>query len=231
MFYPDALPVKTRDLRGEALHERILRGAAAAFGRLGYAATRVEDIVLETGISRPTFYKVFSDKDGAFAALLELHHRTIRERLAQAYESSAVPKTQLERAIESFLRWRAELGPVGRALDLEARSPNTQFANERKRMLEFVLELNQKGLACAGLSAVDPVLLRALVAGAENVADELFAKSPVSERTLQRAKEVVMRLQAGVLLSFAEPVGAVLVRAWAPAARSSGAKGPKRPTR
>jgi AcrR family transcriptional regulator len=34
----------------DALRERILSGAAAAFSRHGYAGTRVEDIIAETGI-------------------------------------------------------------------------------------------------------------------------------------------------------------------------------------
>ncbi|HMJ10285.1 MAG TPA: TetR/AcrR family transcriptional regulator [Polyangiaceae bacterium] len=182
-----------------ALRERILRGAAAAFGKLGYASTRVQDIVQEAGISRPTFYKLFDSKDAVFLALSETHHDTIRERLAQAYASTDDPAQQLGRALESFLRWRAELGPVGRVLDLEARSPGTLLEKQRRRTLAQVIELAQSGLKRAGRQPVDPALLRALVAAAENVADELFVESPVSEAVMQRAKAIVLRIHAAAL--------------------------------
>src|SRR4051794_32033833 len=65
------------------MSERILEGAARAFGTLGYAAVRVEDILLETGISRPTFYKTFGTKEEVFQALSERHHREIRELIRQ----------------------------------------------------------------------------------------------------------------------------------------------------
>lgn len=183
----------------EALRDRILRGAASAFGRLGYTETRVEDIIADTGISRPTFYKMFDSKDAVLNALSERHHDAIRQRFVQAAQSTDQPALQLERALESFLRWRAELGPVGRVLDLEARGPGVRLSKHRKEMLEFVIELSQANLRRAGRDEVDPALLRALVAAAENVADELFSALPVAESTLQRAKAIVFRVHAGAI--------------------------------
>lgn len=194
------------DPHTEALRERVVRGAASAFGRLGYADTRVEDIVEDTGISRPTFYKVFESKDAVFFALSERHHAAIRERLDQAAASSPDPILQLERSIESFLRWRTELGPVGRVLDLEARGPSSRLAADRKGTLEHAIGLVQRGLARAGREPVDSVLLRALVAAAENVADELFTELPVPESTLQRAKDIVFRLHGGALGQAGDPI-------------------------
>lgn len=194
------------DPHAAALRERILKGAASAFGRLGYAETRVEDIVEDTGISRPTFYKMFASKDAVLDALSERHHAGIRERLLQALESTEDPVLQLERSLESFLRWRAELGPVGCVLDLEARGPSKRLSADRMRTLDFVIELGQAGLVRAGRPEADPALLRALVAAAENVADELFVETPVSERTLQRAKAIVFRVHAGALAQPGDPV-------------------------
>jgi AcrR family transcriptional regulator len=182
-----------------SLRERILRGAASAFGRLGYASARVEDIVRESGISRPTFYKLFESKDDVFLALSERHHRTIRERLSEAFASGSEPLAQIDRALESFLRWRAELGPVGRVLDLEARSPGTLLVDQRRRTLAHVLGLVQQGLKRAGRAPVDPALLRALIAATENIADELFDGDRVPESVLQRAKAIALRLHLGAL--------------------------------
>jgi AcrR family transcriptional regulator len=198
-------------LSESSVRERILYGAASAFGRLGYASTRVEDIVLESGVSRPTFYKLFESKDDVFIVLSERHHRTIRERLSQAFASVEDPLEQLDRAIESFLRWRAELGPVGRVLDLEARSPATLLEDQRSRTLAHVIGLVQAGLARAGREPAEPVLLRALIAATEHIADELFAAGgSVPESALQHAKSIALRLHLGVLAA-ADEAGAVSV--------------------
>ena len=205
---------KREALPEPSLRERILRGAASAFGRLGYASTRVEDIVQESGISRPTFYKLFESKDDVFLALSDRHHRTIRERLSQAFSAAADPLEQIDRALESFLRWRAELGPVGRVLDLEARSPGTVLVDQRRRTLAHVIGLVQQGLARAGRSPVDPALLRALIAATENIADELFDGGSVPESVLQRAKAIALRLHLGALAAEpgVPPRAAALVR-------------------
>lgn len=195
--------VKKLDARTLALRERVLRGAASAFGRLVYADTRVEDIVADASVSRPTFYKFWTSKDDVLEALSELHHRTIRERLAQSMDSSDDPLVQLERSIESFLRWRAELGPVGRVLDLEARAPATRLSDHRKQMLDYVVAQIQRGASTAGGEPAEPVLVRALIAAAEQVADELAAEPKQSERALQNAKEIILRVYLGAL---AQPV-------------------------
>jgi TetR/AcrR family transcriptional regulator len=193
----------------DALRERILSGAAAAFSRHGYAGTRVEDIIAETGISRPTFYKVFEGKDAVFVALSERHHGTIRARLREAIASSADPLVRVERSVESFLRWRTQLGPVGRVIDLDARSPVTLLSQHRKQVLDYVVRTTRNALREAGRPDVDPVMLRAMVAAAEHVADELLSEAHVSESTLQRAKAIVLRMQLGALAEPSEIVPAL----------------------
>jgi AcrR family transcriptional regulator len=49
--------------------ERLLEAARDVFGRLGYEATRVDDIVAETGVSHGTLYRYFSGKEDIFRTL------------------------------------------------------------------------------------------------------------------------------------------------------------------
>src|ERR1700736_2557617 len=48
---------------GSDTRERILSAAATCFGRIGVAATRMEDIADEAGMQRPHLYRYFSGKD------------------------------------------------------------------------------------------------------------------------------------------------------------------------
>ena len=50
---------------------QILDAARDVFAKRGYARATVDDIVLEAGVARGTFYLYFDDKRGAFAELVQ----------------------------------------------------------------------------------------------------------------------------------------------------------------
>lgn len=176
------------------LRERILRGAGRAFGELGYASTRVEDILSAAGVSRPTFYKVFKSKDDVFEALSDAHHRDIFLRLLDAARRSTSPRERLERSIGAFFRWRAELGPVGRVLDAEARSPTTRLGDHREQILDVLVEGIQANALEAGLPAPDPHLARALVAATEHLADSMLEEPELCESAMRHRLAVARDL-------------------------------------
>ncbi len=49
----------------------VIDRAAKAFGRLGYAACSVDDLVEATGLQRGSLYKVFGSKRGLFETVLK----------------------------------------------------------------------------------------------------------------------------------------------------------------
>lgn len=67
--------------------ETILRGAARAFGRAGYAGTSVADLAAEVGVSPLIVYRHFDSKEEIYRTILE---RTA-ERLADALVGAGVP--------------------------------------------------------------------------------------------------------------------------------------------
>ncbi len=97
--------------------KRIVEGARRAFARAGYSATRVEDILLEASVSRPTFYRVFRNKDEVYAEISDEavpQARTARERV-------------LEGAREAFGRLGYELTRVEDILEAAAVSRPTFY--------------------------------------------------------------------------------------------------------
>jgi AcrR family transcriptional regulator len=63
-------PARSGQKRQER-REQLLRVAKDVFARRGYAKTTVDDIVLEAGIARGTFYLYFGDKRDAFSELVD----------------------------------------------------------------------------------------------------------------------------------------------------------------
>jgi AcrR family transcriptional regulator len=191
---------------GKHTRERILAGAAEAFGKIGYANARVEDILLAADVSRPTFYKAFDGKDAVFEELSERHHKDVRERILRSIAGVSDPAAQLEATTDAFIRWRADLGPIGRVLDVEARTPRSSIAHHRSKTLEEMGALISQRMRGAGRSEVDPVLYYGLIAALERVADLLLSKHPVSEAAVQRAKRAAVRILSGSLAAPGEPL-------------------------
>jgi AcrR family transcriptional regulator len=179
--------------------ERILAAASRTFGRLGYAAVRVEDILLEAAVSRPTFYKVYRTKEAVFQALSERHHGSIRDRVREVVAAGGEPEAILMRVITVFLTWRASLGPIGRVLDVEARTPGSAIASDRKKTLQDMSGLMNQWLAARGQPDLDPVFILALIAALESVADSLLSGKRVDSETLERAKRIAFQLLGGAL--------------------------------
>jgi AcrR family transcriptional regulator len=188
---------------------RILDGAEQAFGELGYAKVRVEDILQAAGVSRPTFYKVYPSKEQVFEALSARHHHDIRQRIQRAAEAQPGAVARLAAVVDTFLRWRASLGPLGRALDVEARTPGSGIAHHRKHTLKLMVELAQGWLIAEGRPPVDPVLLLALIAAMESVADSLLLANKISEAAIGRANWVALRIVAAALANAADPLPAI----------------------
>lgn len=181
---------------------RILDGAARAFGKLGYASVRVEDIIAAAGVSRPTFYKVHASKDEVFETLSERHHREIRRRIRGAVARAGdEPAAELVAMVDAFLRWRAGLGPVGRVLDLEARTPGTTIAHHRAATLRAMTRLSAERMQAAGRPPMDPVMVVALISALESVADALLLKAEVTDAQLARANHIALRILGASLAS------------------------------
>lgn len=191
---------------GEDVRERILSGAARAFGRLGYAATRVEDVLEAAKVSRPTFYKAFESKDDVFDALSERHHKDIRERIVRAMAGVTDPSEQVFATVDAFMRWRAELGPIGRVLDVEARTPGSRLGRHRKKTLAEMTAFTAARTRAAGRAPVDPVLYYGLIAAMENVADSLLSKHPVPPAAIARATQNALRIVSAALAGPGDPV-------------------------
>lgn len=63
-------PLKTPPSLDSKARERLLSSAARLFGRKGYAATTVREIVTEAGVTKPVLYYYFQNKEGLYSELL-----------------------------------------------------------------------------------------------------------------------------------------------------------------
>jgi AcrR family transcriptional regulator len=117
--------------------DRLIAGVIAVANRNGYAGTNVSEIISHAGVSRPTFYEYFADKDDCFLAA----HRDISRRLVEQIRhavAEAPPERAPQAAIQRLLQ-RAEAEPgQARFLANEAMAGGPRALDERDHTIDQI---------------------------------------------------------------------------------------------
>jgi len=79
--------MKARRKSTEETRDRLLDQALTLFSERGYAATGIRDIIDAVGVTQPTLYYHFADKQTLFCALIERYYGESQARLEQIVES------------------------------------------------------------------------------------------------------------------------------------------------
>jgi AcrR family transcriptional regulator len=89
--------------------ERLLEAIANVVAEKGYAATRVADITEYAGVSRKTFYELFTDKEDCFLAAYDAITALLMDRMARglAAVANASWEQQVSALLGEFLRFLA----------------------------------------------------------------------------------------------------------------------------
>jgi AcrR family transcriptional regulator len=82
-------PAATRPLPRAERRDAILRGAAEAFARAGYAATSMEDIAAASGITKLIVYRHFDSKEELYRAVLQRVFDRQAEEFLSGYSAGA----------------------------------------------------------------------------------------------------------------------------------------------
>jgi AcrR family transcriptional regulator len=90
--------------------ERILRAMVDVVAELGYPETRVVDVIKRAGVSRKTFYELFSDREECFLAAYDLALGGLYRGTERAYESAGGERwaERVRVALQAFLGMMAE---------------------------------------------------------------------------------------------------------------------------
>jgi TetR/AcrR family transcriptional regulator len=81
---------------------RIMQAAVDAFGRRGYAATSVREIVEHAGVTKPVLYYHFGSKEGLMKAIMEEAAKAVSAVVERARLESGTARHQVLRLCESL---------------------------------------------------------------------------------------------------------------------------------
>ena len=96
-------PENARVEQGLQTVARILAVAREMFAKHGYAATAMEDVVAQAGVTRGALYHHFTGKKGLFLAVFEQAQRQISKKIVEAAHDAPTPWDQLRDGSKAFL--------------------------------------------------------------------------------------------------------------------------------
>jgi AcrR family transcriptional regulator len=150
--------------RKSTQRERLLAGMVTSANRDGYAGANVSKIIGEAGVSRPTFYDYFADKDDCFLGALG----DIQERLL-AEIRQAVAEQPPEQALRGSLKVLVELASAEPAqalfLTSQAMAAGPRTLDVRDRAIGEIEEVIENAHRELPRTAVIPDLSPRIVIG------------------------------------------------------------------
>lgn len=152
--------------------ERLIVAMLSAAADLGYLETNVQDVIDRAGVSRPTFYEHFSNKEDCFLAAFDTSANRLRKKIAAAARKGGdVWCDRVRFALEALLGFASGEPATARTMVVEARAASAAAVKRRVELMdEFArgLQAEAEELLPAG-SAENPLTATGIVGGVESL--------------------------------------------------------------
>jgi len=135
--FPSGIRSLPPDLVSAIQRERLLAASLRATSELGYREMSVQDVLDRSGVSRPTFYEHFENKEACFLAALDAAGGRLRTRVDAATGSADGSwRDRLRVGLEELLRFVAEEPDAAVTLVVEARAACPAALRRRDDLLD-----------------------------------------------------------------------------------------------
>jgi AcrR family transcriptional regulator len=117
--------------------ERLIVAMQRAASELGYRDANVQDVIERAGVSRPTFYEHFANKEACFLAAFDVTAAPLRDRVAAAARKGGDNlRDRLRFGLETLLHFAATEPEAARTLIVEARAASVDAVMRRDDLLD-----------------------------------------------------------------------------------------------
>jgi AcrR family transcriptional regulator len=165
--FPVGIRSLPADLVSAVQRERVLAGMLHATAELGYRDLCVEDVLSRAGVSRPTFYEHFENKEDCFLAAFDAAAARLRDRLdAAALGSGGDWRVRVRSALTNMLRFIADEPHAAMVLIVDSRAACPAALVRRDEMLDhFAACLDTQVRAAAPIEAPSAIAAVGIVGG------------------------------------------------------------------
>lgn len=165
------------DLRGAPPEEvaRIQRGRlmdamADVVAAEGYEDASVERVLVQAGVSRRTFYELFSDREDCFLATYDAAMRRAFRIVTDAYLDCTTPERRIEAALAAFLGFCADEPQLARLCVVEVFAAGTRARERRAEFMQRFAALLEHAMGeLRGDDKLDRLAAQALIGGVHEV--------------------------------------------------------------
>jgi AcrR family transcriptional regulator len=150
--------------------ERLLAAMLRASADLGYRELNVQDVLDRAGVSRPTFYEHFENKESCFLAAFDAAAERLRRRVeAGVAEGEGIWRDRVRHGLDALLQFVTTEPDAAMTLIVEARAACPAALVRRDELMDhFASCLDSKVRAeVAGSDAVSPIAAAGIVGGVE----------------------------------------------------------------
>ena len=134
--FPSGIRSLPSDLVSAVQRERILVAMLRATAELGYRDVSVQDVLERAGVSRPTFYEQFENKEDCFLAAFDAAAARLRERIEMAAAGGDGWRERLRLGLEDLLRFVADDPDAAMTLIVDTRAACPAALLKRDELLD-----------------------------------------------------------------------------------------------
>jgi AcrR family transcriptional regulator len=138
--------------RKSTQRERLLVGVMEVTNRRGYAAATVTAVIAEAGVSRPTFYEYFADRDDCFRRAIEDVQDELLSEISASLEGRATGETASS-AVRALISYAAAKPARGRFLMAESMAGGAGALDVRDRGIAQIADAIETAQAAAPAGA------------------------------------------------------------------------------
>ncbi|HZK15560.1 MAG TPA: TetR/AcrR family transcriptional regulator [Solirubrobacterales bacterium] len=135
--FPAGVRTLPQDLVRAIQRERLLAAMIEVVTETGYNRLTVQNVLSRAGISRPTFYEQFEDKEDCFLAAFDASAAQMRTRIDAAVADAGPDwRERLRNGIEGLLDFIAGEPKAARTVIVEARASSPAGLGRRDELLD-----------------------------------------------------------------------------------------------
>jgi AcrR family transcriptional regulator len=170
--FPSGVRRLPSDLVRAIQRERLIVAMLNAAADLGYLETNVQDVIDRAGVSRPTFYEHFTNKEDCFLAAFDSGAERLRRTVMIAADQGGdVWRDRVRHGLEALLAFAAREPDTARTLIVEARAASAAAVRRRVELLDqfaACLEAEARALL-PDTDTRTPVTATGIVGGVESL--------------------------------------------------------------
>ena len=134
--FPSGIRSLPSDLVSAVQRERLLAAMLRATAELGYREVSVQDVLERAGVSRPTFYEHFENKEACFLAAFDTASARLRERIETAAGDGESWRERLRLGLEELLHFVVADPDAAMSLIVDGRAACPDALTRRDELLD-----------------------------------------------------------------------------------------------